>query len=161
MTSIYSMTQLSLVNSSASTESSNLSETTINKLKALGIDVSTISSESEAKKAIAEAEENNEADDKGTEQDSTDEEKLYNDIKNLARRLGISADENTNIEDTLNKISTKLEEIEDNSNNANLNIFQSELESLELRFKNLYSGESSILSAMDLMAENNRAALGI
>ena len=59
------------------------------------------------------------------------------------------------------KIDEKLKALEENNNNSNINVLRSELEILENEFKNMTSGESSILSAMDLLSKSNRAGLGI
>lgn len=142
----------------------NLSEATIGKLLALGIDINSVSSETEAKKAIEEKEQENKTsktNDENNKQAQSEAETLYNDIKNLARKLGINISKSENIEDILDKISAKLDSLKDNSYNSNLNVFQSELDILKRQFKNLYAGESSILSAMDLLSQNNRAVLGI
>ena len=125
--------------------------------------LSAVSSETEAKKLIEEAEKEKKSsnDEESDKKDTTAEENLYNDIKNLARKIGINVNKSENIEDIFDKISQKLDEFEENSYNSNLNVFQSELDILKRQFKNMYSGESSILSAMDMISKSNRAALGI
>ena len=140
-----------------------LSEETIGKLLELGIDIDSITSESQAKKIIDEEQKKktSKTNDEENQTSQTESENLYNDIKNLARKLGINISKSENIEDILDKISAKLESLQDNSYNSNLNVFQSELDILKRQFKNLYAGESSILSAMDLLSQNNRAVLGI
>ncbi len=163
MPSISAITSILASNASTSTKGANLSEETIGKLLSLGIDIESVSSETEAKKLIEEAEKEKKSsnDEESDKKDTTAEENLYNDIKNLARKIGINVNKSENIEDIFDKISQKLDEFEENSYNSNLNVFQSELDILKRQFKNMYSGESSILSAMDMISKSNRAALGI
>lgn len=163
MPSISAITSILASNASTSTKGANLSEETIGKLLSLGIDIESVSSETEAKKLIEEAEKEKKSsnDEETDKKDTTAEENLYNDIKNLARKIGINVNKSENIEDIFDKISQKLDEFEENSYNSNLNVFQSELDILKRQFKNMYSGESSILSAMDMISKSNRAALGI
>ncbi len=150
--------------SKIASKGANLSEETIGKLLSLGIDIESVSSEAEAKRIIEEEEQKSKptkTTDEEEKSSQSEAETLYNDIKNLARKLGIDVSKSENIEDILDKISSKLESLQDNSYNSNLNVFQSELDMLKRQFKNLYAGESSILSAMDLLSQNNRAVLGI
>ena len=163
MSSIYSLSALNSNNSSINNKK-KLSESTKMKLKSLGIDISNISSESEAKKVIAEEEAKKSGEVNGTTTGKTSakEESLFIRIKNLARKLGISVSENENIETIFVKIEKKLEEIEkNNNNNSNINVLRSEFEMLKQEFKNITTGEASILNAMDMMAQSNRAAFGI
>ncbi len=164
MPSINAISSILAGTNSAVPNSSALSEETIGKLLSLGIDINEVSSETEAKKLIEEAEKEEDKENENSSEDKTknsEAENLYNDIKNLGRKVGINVSKNENIEDILDKISQRLEEFEENSYNSNLNVFQSELDILERQFKNLYSGESSILSAMDMLSQNKRAVLGI
>lgn len=163
MSTIYSLSALSASNSSIN-KKDELSDSTKKKLKALGIDVSGVSSESEAKKIIAEeeAKKSEKADGTSKDKSKTQEESLYIRIKNLARKLGINVSENENISNIFGKIEDKLEAIEkNNSNNSNINVLRSEFEMLEQEFKNITTGESSLLSAMDMLSQSNRLALGI
>ena len=114
MSFVYSVSSLN-TNSSSINKKEELSEATKKKLKALNIDISSVTSETE----------------------------------------------NENIEAIFTKIDEKLKALEENNNNSNINVLRSELEILENEFKNMTSGESSILSAMDLLSKSNRAGLGI
>lgn len=141
-----------------------LSESTIAKLKALGINPEEVSSETEAKKIIAEEEAKKKAEktDNSNETKSTSqEEKLYERIKNLAQKIGINVNQNENINSIFSRIEAKFSEIKDNSYNSNFNILKSEFEMIQQQFKDITSGESSILSAMDMISQNNRSTLGI
>lgn len=142
---------------SVSRKNSILSDDTINKLKDLDIDISKVSSESEAKRLIDKAEEENSQ----TGSVQTEAEDLYNDIKNLGRKLGLEFVQSENIQDVFDKISTKLDEFSEGPINSNVDILRSELDVLKREFKFLYSGDSSMLSAMDILAQNKRAVLGI
>ncbi len=161
MSFIYSVSALNSNNSSIN-KKDELSDSTKKKLKALNIDVSSVTSETEAKRIIAEEEaKKSEKTDLKEAEAGSQEEKLYNRIKNLARKIGIDVSKNENIETIFTKIDEKLKALEENNNNSNINVLRSELEILENEFKNMTSGESSILSAMDLLSKSNRAGLGI
>ena len=157
MALINAITSVSVSSGSMIKSSSVLSDDIIDKLKELNIDVSKVSSETEAKRLIDEAEE--EQTEAASEQ--TDAEILYDDIKSLGRQLGLEFTQNENIQDIFDEISLTLDEFEENSYNSNFNIIRSELDILKREFKFLYSGDSSMLSAMDILSNNNRAVLGI
>ena len=161
MSFVYSVSSLN-TNSSSINKKEELSEATKKKLKALNIDVSSVTSETEAKRIIAEEEaKKSEKTDTKQAEAGSQEEKLYNRIKNLARKIGIDLSKNENIEAIFTKIDEKLKALEENNNNSNINVLRSELEILENEFKNITTGESSLLSAMDLLSKTNRADLGI
>ncbi|MCD7780089.1 MAG: hypothetical protein LUH05_05400 [Candidatus Gastranaerophilales bacterium] len=161
MSSINAISSYISGTSGSSTKTVNLSEETIGKLLALGIDIESVSSETEAKKLIEEAENEQGGNTEGEDKDSSEGEALYDSLKSLANKIGITINQNENIESIFDKISEKLDEFKENSYNTNFNVFQSEYEMLKLQFKNMNSGESSILSALDMMSQSNRAALGI
>ena len=161
MSFVYSVSSLN-TNSSSINKKEELSEATKKKLKALNIDVSSVTSETEAKRIIAEEEaKKSEKTDTKQAEAGSQEEKLYNRIKNLARKIGIDVSKKENIETLFTKIDEKLKALEENNNNSNINVLRSELEILENEFKNITTGESSLLSAMDLLSKTNRADLGI
>lgn len=141
-----------------------LSESTITKLKALGINPEEVSSETEAKKIIAEENSKKKAekaDNSNETKSKSQEEKLYERIKNLADKIGINVNQNENINSIFSRIEAKFNEIKENSYNSNYNILKSEFEMIQQQFKDITSGESSILSAMDMISQNNRSTLGI
>lgn len=162
MSFIYSVSSLNS-NSSSINKKEELSEATRKKLKALNIDISSVNSETEAKRVIAEEEA------KKSEKteviivsgSGSQEEKLFERIKNLARKLGINVSKSENIETIFIKIEERLKELEENNNNSNINVLRSELDILKNEFKNITTGESSVLSAMDLLSKSTRAELGI
>ena len=161
MSFVYSVSSLNS-NSSSINKKEELSEATKKKLKALNIDISSVTSETEAKRIIAEEEaKKSEKTDTKQAEAGSQEEKLYNRIKNLARKIGIDVSKNENIEAIFTKIDEKLKALEENNNNSNINVLRSELKILENEFKNMTTGESSILRAMDLLSKSNRAGLGI
>ena len=162
MSFIYSVSSLNS-NSSSINKKEELSDATRKKLKALNIDISSVNSETEAKRVIAEEEA------KKSEKteviivsgSGSQEEKLFERIKNLARKLGINVSKSENIETIFIKIEERLKELEENNNNSNINVLRSELDILKNEFKNITTGESSVLSAMDLLSKSTRADLGI
>ncbi len=162
MSSIYSISAIDSTNSSIN-KKDELSASTKKKLEALNIDISSVSSETEAKRIIKEeeAKKSEKTEVIVVSTSGSQEEKLFERIKNLARKLGINVSKNENIETIFTKIDEKLNALEENSNNSNINVLRSELEILKNEFKNITTGESSILSAMDLLSQSTRAELGI
>ncbi|MCD7740336.1 MAG: hypothetical protein LUH11_03200 [Candidatus Gastranaerophilales bacterium] len=161
MSSINTISGFTSGTSSSSTKAVNLSEETIAKLLALGIDIESVSSETEAKKLIEQAEDEKKGNSSDKDKNSKSDESLYDSLKSLANKIGITVSQNEDIEDIFDKISQKLDEFKENSYSTNYNVFQGEYEMLKLQFKNMNSPEASILSALDIMSQNNRAALGI
>ncbi len=149
-----------LAGSVSLTKNRGLSQDTINKLIALGIDVTSVHSETEAKNAIDKK--NADTPVKETQEKksnlSTREEKLLRDIKTLARQLGIQVKDNDKIEHIFTLVENRLEELSEVGYNSGLNIFQSEYERLKSLFNNLFANDSGILSAMDLMSKVNSAS---
>lgn len=159
MTSIYNISAYNFAGNNQYRQKSKLSEETIRKLIALGIDIESVSSESEAKKLIEQAEKKQEKEIKKT--NLSHEEQLFERLKNLARKLNIVVTDNQTIEEVFNKIRDKIEELEKNSNNSNINVIKAEFEIIEQEYKNVSKSGISLFSAMNIMSQNNRAALGI
>ncbi len=137
-----------------------LSEQTIRKLKSLGIDPKTVSSEIEAQKLIEEKE--NPKYIKTENKISSEDKKLenlYKRLKALALELGIVINENQKIPDILDKIHNKITELENKTkgSNSDFNAIKSEYESVKLSFNNIIAGKSPLLSEMDVLSQNNRA----
>lgn len=164
MSSVDAISSLIIGKTSSYSKKSGLSQETIRKLSALGIDISSVSSESDAKKIIEEEEAKKSSDtdnESENKQNTSDEEALLNDIKNLARKLGISINQNDKIDNIFDEISSNIDEMKNNSYNSNLNVFISEFDLLKTQFKNMYSGDSSLLSAMDMLSKTNRASFNL
>lgn len=143
-------------------EKSNLRKETFNKLKALGIDVSSVSSETEAKKLIVAKEDTKTSEkEQNVKTNTTEEEALLTDIKNLARKLGITVNSNDKISNIFQDITSNIEALSQNTYNPNLNIFMSELDILKNKFKNMYSGETALLSAMEMISKVNKAEMNM
>ncbi len=139
--------------------STMLSQDTIRKLLALGIDPKIVSSETHAKKLIQKAEQGNSVE--KTAKTSTDEdlrlEKLYKRLKALCLKLGISISEEEKISNVLNKINAKITQLEQDKNNSDINAVKSEYEMIKLEYQNITTGQSSLLTGMDILSKNNRA----
>lgn len=136
-----------------------ISQDTINKLLALGIDVTSVRTETEAKRIIAEKTENKDTKDVEKKSNvSAKEEKLLNNIKTLARQLGIKVDDNDKIEHIFTLVENRIDDFTENGYSAGMNVFQSELERLKTLFKNLFANDSGILSAMDMMSRVNSSS---
>ncbi len=149
-----------LAGSTSLLKNRGLSQDTINKLLALGIDVTSVHSETEAKIAIDKKTADTpikETTEKKSNVSSRGE-KLLTNIKTLAHQLGIQVKDNDKIEHIFTLVENRIEKLSEIGYNAGFNVFQSELERLKNIYKNLYTNDSDILSAMDLMSRVNSAS---
>lgn len=118
-----------------------------------------ISANDKSKKHIEEKENNN-ANIVNTEE--TREQKLLQRLKALASKLGIIISENEKISTIIAKIQKKINEIEDKDpNNSNINAIKSEFESIKQAYKNMLTGNNELLCGMEVLAQSNKASMGI
>ena len=90
------------------------------------------------------------------------EEKLFERLKAIALKLGITVNNSDSIGELIAKIQRKLKELEqEDKNNSNLNAIKSEFESIKQAFQSLLNGDNSLVSGMDILSQSNRAAIGI
>ena len=156
-----SINSLSLINSVALTDSRPaLSNETIGKLKALGIDISTVSSETDAKKIIREKTEAKERANNAHKADARFE-KLYQRIKTLATKLDVPVSTSEKIEIVLSKINERISTLEENNNNANVSAVRSEYDSIKYTYETLTSARANLFTGLDILGKTNRVVMGI
>ena len=97
------------------------------------------------------------------EDKSTDSafEKLYRRLQALAIKLGISISKTESIPSILARIKAQIAKLEKENNNPTLNAIKSEYDSINQEYLSLISGESGIMSGLEILSINNRASLGI
>ena len=139
-----------------------LSDETIKKLKALGINISTVTSEEAAKKIIAEKTEEKD-NTKETEQPQTDPrlEKIYQRLFTLSDKIDVPISKTEKIETILTKIRAKIDMFEENNNNANISVISSEYDSIKYTYETITQAKSSLLTGMDILGKTNKAVMGI
>lgn len=137
----------------------SLSEETLKKLEKYGIDVTSVSSEAEAKKLIEKAEK--EEAEKQSSKDNAQQESLYDRVKSLARKLGLNVSQNEDFEKIFNKMSAKIENLKGDGYGSNYNVVKSEYETLKLQYNSEIKGGSSLLSALDILGQSNKLSIGL
>ncbi len=138
--------------SSSSSDNDTLSKDTIKKLEEYGIDPAGVSSETEAKKLIKEAEAEEEA------KAAAQQDDLYSRVKDLADKLGIQVSKNDDFDSTFSKLSSKIDVLKGDGNGSDYNVIKSEYETLKLQYE---SGSSSTMNALDLLGQSNRIGAGL
>lgn len=132
------------------------------KLEALGIDTTNIKTEAEGQAILKAAEVN------PKEIRKVHAPKSYSSIDSiraeamqLASKVGISVSGSDKIDDILNKISYKINELkvcaENNQNKlTQINQYQSELDSISSEFLNMKSSHTQLNNGMDALASYNK-----
>ena len=166
MTSINSVSTTS-VSSQTTEKESELSSATKAQLEALGIDPSTVSSESQAQALIANAQgesfKNMVSNGEQTQTDSA-EETYLREAKALATAVGAVYSNDDSLEDILSSVSAKLNQM---MSSAGMNpsqiqmiqMYQNQLDQISSGYSQAQS--ASLYSSMDLISNNNRYSLGL
>lgn len=137
-----------------------LSDDTIGKLKELGINISGITSEAQAKRIIAEKTQPKKAAEGNLETD-LQLEKIYQRIKNLALRLNVTVSSEERIETMLSKIQARIAVFEEDNNNANISAIRSEYDSIKYTYETITGGHKNLFTGLDMLGKTNRIVMGI
>lgn len=145
-----------------------LSEETKRKLQALGIDPTSVNSETEAQALIATAKQKIEQTKNESSSQNTccsSECELISRAKHLAEKIGLQTSNNDSLKNLIDKISTKLSLIsnksQDEQTNDKISNYQNELTSIENEYSQINNNQNSLLTAMNLTANMNKFFLGI
>ena len=145
-----------------------LSEETKRKLQALGIDPTSVSSETEAQALIATAKQKIEQTKNESSSQNTccsSECELISRAKHLAEKIGLQTSNNDSLRNLIDKISTKLSLIsnktQDEQTTDKISNYQNELTSIENEYSQINNNQNSLLTAMNLTANMNKFFLGI
>lgn len=164
---------ISVVTSSASNSffgcvsGSRLSEETIRKLRRLGIEPSTVTSEAQAQALITKLEQKLEqvhktANSNNAQQATSSEAEMIAKAKALAAQVGVSVSSSESISDIFSKISKKLESITKGGDSLKeVKGYKSELSSLEDEYSTIQQSQNSMYSAMNYTANMNKYILGL
>ena len=167
------MTSISAISSSISssyiTQSSDtLSEETKAKLTALGIDPSTVSSESEAQSIIAQAEAAAQIEEQSGEQasSSSSEQDLISKAQELADKVGVSLSQNDSLDEMCGKISAKIESLTeqcgtDAAKLSTLQGYSQELANINAQYAQVQTNQQNMFAAMNMLSVSNKYALGL
>lgn len=145
---------------------SRLSEETIRKLRRLGIEPSTVTSEAQAQALITKLEQKLEqvhktANSNNAQQATSSEAEMIAKAKALAAQVGVSVSSSESLSDIFSKISKKLESITKGGSLKEVKGYKSELSSLEDEYSTIQQSQNSMYSAMNYTANMNKYILGL
>ena len=148
---------------------SKLSEELRQKLLALGIDPSSVSSDAEAIaliEAVLQTQITTEVKSTKSEDFCCGEQELIARAKNLASKIGLNISNNLTMEEILEKISKKLNEKiqefnQDEKVNSLLKSCQEELASIQNDFSIVKQNEKAMFASMNFNAGMNKMILGL
>lgn len=146
---------------------SRLSEETIRKLRRLGIEPSTVTSEAQAQALITKLEQKLEqvhktANSNNAQQATSSEAEMIAKAKALAAQVGVSVSSSESLSDIFSKISKKLESITKGGDSLKeVKGYKSELSSLEDEYSTIQQSQNSMYSAMNYNANMNKYILGL
>ena len=146
---------------------SRLSEETIRKLRRLGIEPSTVTSEAQAQALITKLEQKLEqvhktANSNNAQQATSSEAEMIAKAKALAAQVGVSVSSSESLSDIFSKISKKLESITKGGDSLKeVKGYKSELSSLEDEYSTIQQSQNSMYSAMNCTANMNKYILGL
>lgn len=146
---------------------SRLSEETIRKLRRLGIEPSTVTSEAQAQALITKLEQKLEqvhktANSNNAQQATSSEAEMIAKAKALAAQVGVSVSSSESLSDIFSKISKKLESITKGGDSLKeVKGYKSELSSLEDEYSTIQQSQNLMYSAMNYTANMNKYILGL
>lgn len=146
---------------------SRLSEETIRKLRRLGIEPSTVTSEAQAQALITKLEQKLEqvhktANSSNAQQATSSEAEMIAKAKALAAQVGVSVSSSESLSDIFSEISKKLESITKGGDSLKeVKGYKSELSSLEDEYSTIQQSQNSMYSAMNYTANMNKYILGL
>ncbi len=144
---------------------SQLSDSTKKELEALGIPATDGMTEAEAQQKITQAKQEKHQQN-GQQQGYSSEFEIKADAKSLAEELGISVSDDAVISDILNEIGTEIEALLDTVENnpsvlSKVCDYFNKLLNLDVEYENMVALQSNYENAMNMIAENNKIALGL
>lgn len=150
--------------------SNKLSDSTKRKLQALGIDPSSVTSETQAQALIASAQQKQQIQqtkpNDNNKQVNSSESELISQAKTLASKMGVSVSSNETLSDILSSLSSKISSMSAEANGDTTKIqdikqFQSELFSIQSQYSSVQQSDNNLFSAMNMTANMNKYILGL
>ena len=150
----------------ATYKSDELSTLTKQKLEALGIDPSSVTSEAQAQTLIAQAEAAKQQNNAGQQQQggNSSEQELLSEAKSLAKSVGVTVSSNDSLDDMIDKISSKIQIMlnsNDKSQVSTAQDYQAQLASISDKANSISNTQQNIFNAMDMISLSNKYALGL
>lgn len=171
---------------SAVKSGANLSEDTIKKLKELGIDPSTVKSESEAQALISQAETTKSAQATQSQQPSTQAnnvnmQDLYMQVQELGAKVGITVSSMNDLRGSVDKIDSAVNEVTQSAGSSqqtfgvkqnvqistgkkveeNSDNLKADLQDVKAKLDEMDKAKASAFAGLDMMATLNKFALGL
>jgi hypothetical protein len=149
---------------SSSSSDSNISETTKMRLQALGIDPSTVTSESQAQILIAQAEAAKNQSNTGEQGGNSSEQQLMSEAKELATAVGVSVSQSDSLDDIIDKISDQIQVMLNSNDESKVSMaqgYQTQLSNISDRVSNVQSTQQNIFNSMNMISVSNKYALGL
>jgi len=170
--SVSSISSVSSASSASSTSSTSLTDETKAKLKALGLDPSKYTSESQAEAAIATAQNSQNANSsaKSGKPQNSEFESIKSNAQSLASGVGVSVSKQDKVSDILSNVSAKLAEMQteagtDPKKLGDLEKFQASYNSISTSLSNLESkkqaGQAQLTGSLSGLATYNQAFLNM
>lgn len=143
-----------------------LSEEIKRKLRALGVEPSTVSSETQAKALVEKLEAKLQQVHKAGNPTSaqkicTGGSEVISRAKVLANQVGVDVSASDSLSDIFSKIASKINKIPDGGGDKNKNSLKAELSQLESDYSSIKSSQDSMFSAMSQTANLNKYFLGL
>lgn len=158
------------ISSISNQKQNNISSSTKVKLESLGVNISSVSSESEAQSLI----EKLKAAKAGTQQQatekkeaassSTSEAETLSEAQSLASKMGLVLNSDSSVDEILNQISSKIRELSTSENPSDRQMaqaYQAQLNTISSNYNALQSSQQNMYSAMNMMSINNKYSLNL
>ncbi|CCY63294.1 unknown [Clostridium sp. CAG:967] len=148
-------------------QNNTLSAATKQKLEALGIDPSSVTSEAQAQALISQAEATQHQQNANSENNgggNSSEQELMSEAKSLATAVGASVSSDDTLDDIINNIDTKIQAMLNSGDENQFKLaqgYQSQLASLSERADTVTSTQNNIFNAMNMVSVSNKYALGL
>ncbi len=163
------MTSISSISSAQSAaistyKSDELSSTTKQKLEELGIDPSTVTSETQAQVLIAQAEAARQQQNGSQGGGNSSEQELMSEAKNLASEVGVTVSSTDTLDDIIDNITAQIQVMMESGNQSKIALaqgYQTQLASISDRVTSVQITQQNIFNAMDMVSVSNKYALGL
>ena len=146
-------------------QNNTLSAATKQKLEALGIDPSSVTSEAQALISQAEATQHQQnANSENNGGGNSSEQELMSEAKSLATAVGASVSSDDTLDDIISNIDTKIQAMLNSGDENQFKLaqgYQSQLASLSERADTVTSTQNNIFNAMNMVSVSNKYALGL
>ncbi len=148
-------------------QNNTLSAATKQKLEALGIDPSSVTSEAQAQALISQAEATQHQQNANSENNgggNSSEQELMSEAKSLATAVGASVSSDDTLDDIISNIDTKIQAMLNSGDENQFKLaqgYQSQLANLSERADTVTSTQNNIFNAMNMVSVSNKYALGL